>query len=596
MLMQMRRRVWEGLSLESKNFVSKYLKDNLKFGLVGGLLDEKKFAEECEKFLFPDFDKHLLDGRAMHDMERAVDRILLAIEKKESIAVYGDYDCDGVPGTAIFRDFFQKIKYENVAYYIPDRHNEGYGLNKEAILKLHNENKITLLITLDLGTTNIAEIEYANNLHIDCIITDHHLPIVTEDGEQLPKAYAILNNKKIACDYANKDLCGSGTVFKLICEIVREGKKRGDGNKNLKKYFENVKEGYEKWLLDLVGIATIADMVPLTNENRILAMYGLFVLSKTNREGVKTIFKNAKTNLQKVTEQDIAFTLAPRINSASRMAHPRIALYMFSQDLKEGINPAHELEELNTTRKDVTNTIIKKIYKILDKRILEQKSLPDVLVIGDEDWNIGVLGILAQKILDKYNVNCFTWGKNFKGSCRGRGDVHVVKLMTQCSNNFLHFGGHEEAGGFATSFDLVHELENNLNKNFIHAKLPINKKENAKNNLQIFDLPLNNLTNDFYQALSLIGPFGMGNPKPVFKIINFDNYEIFKFGKNKEHLKITFVGTAGKNNSKIFREAIKFFVDEKQEFKILEKQKLGNLFFEVEPGWNTNTPRLKILD
>ncbi len=163
----MRRRLWQGLSLESKSFVSKYLQNNLGLGKSGiGEFSEKLFSEECERFLFPDYDKQVLDGRGMHDMERAVERILLAIEKGESIAVYGDYDCDGVPGTAIMRDFFQKIKCENVTYYIPDRHNEGYGLNKEAIQKLHTDNKITLLITIDLGTTNVSEIDFANEKNI----------------------------------------------------------------------------------------------------------------------------------------------------------------------------------------------------------------------------------------------------------------------------------------------------------------------------------------------------------------------------------------------------------------------------------------------
>lgn len=591
MLINVRKRTWENLSLNSVNFVNNYLKDILKFGYDNnGEFNENNFLKDREVFLFPDYDNVLLDGSAMHEMQKSVKRILDAIENNESIAVYGDYDCDGVPGTAIVRDFFQKIKYENVTYYIPDRHNEGYGLNIEAIKKLHSENKISLLITIDLGTTNIHEVEYANSLNIDTIITDHHLPITTIDGEQLPKAFSILNNKKSVCQYTNKNLCGSGTVFKLICELIKDGLIESENNRKLKKHFENVKIGYEKWLLDLVAIATIADMVPLIGENRVLAIYGLFVLSKTNREGVKTIFKNAKTSLEKVSEQDIAFTLAPRINSASRMKHPRIALSMFSQNLVEGINAAHELEELNTNRKDITNTIIKTIYKIIDKRIEEQGSLPNILVIGNIEWNIGVLGILAQKILDKYSVNTFVFGKDFKGSCRGRGDIHVVKLMTICKDSFLHFGGHEEAGGFATTFDLIHDLEYKLNQNYEHAKFEINKKELAKNNLQTFNLSVNNLTNDFYQALFLIGPFGIGNPKPVFKIVNFDTYEVSRFGKSKEHLKILFIAGG------IKREAIKFFVDEKLEFEILDKQRNGELLFEVEPGWNSNIPRLKILN
>jgi single-stranded-DNA-specific exonuclease len=316
--MLQRREVWNRLKPETQKFVIEYLKNNLK-------LKENEF----ENFLFPDFQKNLLDARAMEGVEKAVERILLALQEDEKIAVYGDYDCDGVPGTALLRDFFEKINYNRVVYYIPHRHTEGYGLNKKAI-DILAEQGVSLMITIDLGTTNIEEVEYANNLKIDTIITDHHLPLETEDGQLLPNAFAIINNKQASCNYANKDLCGSGTLYKLVCELIRKAK--SNECKNQSSVIENIKkikDGYEKWLLDLVAIATIADMVPLTNENRNLTIYGLYVLQKTNRAGLQTLFRNSKTDIKKVTETDIAFTVAPRINSASRMAHPKIALSMY---------------------------------------------------------------------------------------------------------------------------------------------------------------------------------------------------------------------------------------------------------------------------
>ena len=249
------------MSEDTKSFVLNYLKENLN-------LKEEAF----ENFLFPEYEKNLLDGRAMHDMQKAVERIVRAISENQKICVFGDYDCDGVPGTALLRDFFTKINYQNVIYYIPHRHTEGYGLNKEALVKIGLED-VKLLITIDLGTTNVEEVAFANSLGIDTIITDHHLPISSEDGEVLPKAYAILNNKKTSCNYANKDLCGSGTVFKLVVEVSRELRRIYEEDKTtsakLKKLgIVETKEGQEKWLWDLVAIATIADMVPQTHENR----------------------------------------------------------------------------------------------------------------------------------------------------------------------------------------------------------------------------------------------------------------------------------------------------------------------------------------
>lgn len=583
--MRQRRDLWGKLSKETKDFVFSYLKNNLN-------LKETDF----ENFLFPEFEKNLLDGRAMDGMGKAVERILRAIKNEEKIAVYGDYDCDGVPGTALVRDFFEKINYPRVVYYIPHRHTEGYGLNKNAIQTLADQG-VSLILTIDLGTTNIEEIDFANSLSIDTIITDHHLPLETEDGQILPKAYAIINNKQNSCNYANKDLCGSGTVYKLIVEILNSLKLIYD--KDLEKNGIKIPQnGYEKWLLDLVAIATIADMVPLTYENRNLAIYGLYVLSKTNRAGLQTLFKNAKTDLQKVSEQDIAFTIAPRINSASRMAHPKIALSMFSQNLEEGINAAHELEELNNERKETTKNITKKIYKILDERIKnsKEKKLPEILVIGSDDWNAGVLGILATKILEKYNVNVFAWGqdegnaKQFKGSCRGRGDVHLVKLMSSVKENFSHFGGHELAGGFTVAFENLHTLEEVLNKNIEQAKIENLVEQKKKEQLgNVITINLEKITPDFFEGLKLIGPFGIGNPKPVFRIENILETKIERFGKNKEHLKLKFK----KQNE--FVEAIKFFVEKSEEYKILESYQNGNLFFEIEAGWNTNSPRLKIV-
>lgn len=599
--MKTREDKWKKLPNETKDFVLRYLKNNLK-------IEESEF----QSFLFPDYEKTFLNPQSMDDAEKAVSRILEALKNNEKIVVYGDYDCDGVPGTALVRDFFSKIGYKNVDFYIPDRHKEGYGLNMAAIKHIHSEGA-TLILTIDLGTTNIEEIDYSNSLGLDVIVTDHHLPLESENGQILPKAYAVLNNKKHSCNYANKDLCGSGTVFKLVRMILDRLHETKTNDLSAWKKLESVEivlppVGYEKWLLDLVAIATIADMVPLTGENRTLAIYGLHVLSKTRRSGLHTIFKNAKVKLENIDEKEVAFTIAPRVNSASRMAHPRIALSMFSGVEKEGIDAAHELEQLNTERKDSTKTIVKKINKILDER-QKEKRLPEVVVVGDPEWNPGILGILASKILDRYNVNVFVYGgrneKNiFKGSCRSRGDIHLVKIMTETENKnsvggekyFKHFGGHELAGGFSISLKNVHELESLLNQQIDKARINNNvleQKDSSKNGA--VEIELHKIDSNLLDGLQLLSPFGVGNPKPVFKLKNISNYEFMRFGKSGEHLKIKLVGK-DLVDRKVEREAIRFFVDEKLENQLKEKFINNELFFEVEKGFMSRIPRLTIID
>jgi single-stranded-DNA-specific exonuclease len=582
--MQEREAKWKNLSNDTKDFVEKHLLSSL--GLSG---------KPARDFLFPVFDETGFGRGEIKDMEKATERILKAIKKGETICVYGDYDCDGVPGVAMAKDFFEKINYSKVLYYIPDRHKEGYGMKSEVIQKL-SEQGVKLILTIDLGTTNIEEVDLAKKLGIDVIITDHHLPIETEDGQMLPQAYAILNNKQADCGFLDKNLCGSGILWMLLTNVIEKGlEEKILGN-------EKINQGYAKWFLDLVSIATVADMVPLTGLNRTLAIYGLIVLGKTKRAGLHTLFRNGGVDMKKVSETDISFVVAPRINSASRMASPMMALSLFSSDTKEGTDSAHALEELNTERKDSVKNIMKKVYKTLDEKFLSI-SPPNIIVIGSPDWGAGVLGILASKILDRYSSSVFVYGgeyeesgkRIFKGSCRSRGDIHLVKLMDEVKNKFSHFGGHELAGGFSIAFDEVHDLEKVLNEKYEVARIENltlqRKNDNQKN---CYSINLEKINFDLLQGLELLGPFGVGNPRPVFKLSNVLETRIERFGKSKEHLKIVMRGH-GEKDRKLEREAIKFFVERKEEEDILEKLSKGEILYEVEPGFRTSTPRLKIL-
>lgn len=566
-------------------------------GNLGKILEKKKYSNEVVdesgedvyfrgfnpeflKVLFPEFESTLHDPFLMKDMQKAVERVVQAILNNETICVYGDYDCDGVPGTALVRDFFEAIKYDKAIYYIPDRHKEGYGLNMGALDKLKG-GIVSLLITIDLGTTNVKEVEYANSLGMDVIITDHHLPISTEDGELLPKAYAIINNKQASCSYPDKNLCGSGTVWKLIQAIVLY-------NEEIKIW--DLGKGVHKWMLDLVGIATVADMVPLVGENRTLAIYGMHVIKQTKREGLKIVLKNAKIEMEKFSEDDIAFGIAPRVNAASRMDHPVHALNMFSRDLKLGLDSAHHLEGLNQTRKESVASIMRKVHKILDERKLEGQ-LPQVVVIGDSDWAPGLLGLISSAVTEKYGLTSFVWGRGedekiFKGSCRSAGDIHLVKLMTEHAELFDHFGGHEEAGGFAIHFDKIHELEKKLSDKKILAKCLLPKHE-VEENKKVFEIDLEDVTSEFIAGLNLLGPFGVGNEKPVFKIKNIQSFEMQRFGKKGEHLKIVLMSRTTK------REAIKFFVDHENEQRLATV--VASLTFTLEPGYRSGPARLKII-
>jgi single-stranded-DNA-specific exonuclease len=408
--------------------------------------EDEKQNKELEKFLNPIWSRDILDSRNIKDIDKSVERIKKATDNNEKIIIYADYDCDGIPGAVILHDFFKKINYENFSVYIPHRHNEGYGLNKNAIQKFIDE-KYSLMITVDIGITNIEEIRFAEENNINVIVTDHHLPILDEAGRQiLPSSFSIINTKQDDDKYKEKYLCGASTAWKLV-------------NAFLDKYRNefNVAEGWEKWLLDMVGIATIADLVPLVGENRIFAKYGLEVLKKSKRPGLQKILANAKINQSKINEDDIAFGIAPRINSASRMAEPIHAFYALLQN-EESINYANELEKYNDARKQDT----KDAHTSIDYENLKSEK---IILIGDVNWTPGIIGLIASKVVENTSKTTFVWGLGedenvLKGSVRAGADgYNVVHIMTEAKDILENFGGHEMAGGFAIHRDNLGKLQ-----------------------------------------------------------------------------------------------------------------------------------------
>jgi single-stranded-DNA-specific exonuclease len=516
-----------------------------KYGeLLRKLLEKRGIKEEAqaEIFLNPSYKRDLHDPFLMRDMERACVRLYEAIDNKEKVVVYADYDCDGIPGAVIMQDLFKLVGYKNYEIYIPKRNSEGYGLNLTAI-KQFAEGGVKLIITIDLGITAVEEVAQTEIDGIDVIITDHHLPRV--DASQggpasiiLPRAYAILNPK--VDDYPEKMLCGSGVVFKFVQGFL---KKYGE-------YF-NVKEGAEKWMLDMAGLATLSDMVPLTGENRAIAYFGMKVLRKSPRPGLQKILAKMNIDQRYLTEDDVGFMLTPRINAASRMDDPLRAFELLSTDDEvQGGMLANHLTKINDERKLIVKNIMREVNKKLDSR--KDKG---VIVIGNPDWKIGVLGLVAGKLCDQYKKPVFVWGKDendtIKGSCRSDGSVSVVELMGEAKEYFSEHGGHELAGGFTVHKDKIHFLEDALSQ--IYSSLKRDKKENE--NIHDIKTDLSNVSMKNWKEIEKLAPFGFGNGKPVFLFESVKIENLKKFGKNGsgEHLEIFFRDDNG------IAKAISFF-------------------------------------
>lgn len=490
--------------------------------------------EDREKFLNPSYENGIYDSYKMLGMEKACVRIFEAIEAKEKVVIYTDYDCDGIPSAVIVHDFFQKIGFENFTIYIPDRHDEGYGLHMDAIKNFIDE-EVKLLITFDLGITAIEEVVEATANGIDVIITDHHLPKRNEEDTQdiLPNAYAILNPKQDGCIYPDKMLCGAGIAFKLVQALI---KKYGE--------YWKISIGWEKWLLDMVGIATLADQVPLLDENRVFAFYGLKVLQKGKRPGMVEIFRKANVDVAKLSEEDITFTLAPRINAASRMADPMMAfLALSATDSVIAKTLADNLSKINDERKIMVAQIMKEVKKVMSKR--EEKK---VIVIGNRAWRIGVLGIIASKIVEEHKRPVFVWGSDgndeLKGSCRSYGGANLVEMMSMLpENSVTSFGGHKGAGGFAVTHDEVHFLEERILKVFDDLE---SVEEEANEDEAEATIDIDDITNANYNVIEKLAPYGVGNPKPKFLFKEVSILGIKEFGKEKNHIELSFLNSKGK--------------------------------------------------
>ncbi len=544
---------YESVNNESHSVMKKLL---AKRGLFKGA--------QINSFLEPQFEELVKDPFDIVDLKKGAQRIVDAMKDGEVICVYSDYDCDGLPGGAIMSDFFDTIGYTKRIHYTPHRHKEGYGLNNTAIEKLASEG-VTLIVTVDNGITAINEVLHAKEKGIDVIITDHHLLLRNDEGEQvLPEAYAIINSKRDDCTYHDDMLCGSGVAWKLVSGVMVLLREEGEGvvggkissravknnpqiSAEYTKLLERVaaiKEGYEKWWLDLVAIATIADMVPLVRENRALAYYGLQVLRKSPRAGLQKLLSLAKTKQKTLSAQDVAFTIAPRVNAASRMDDPRLAFEMLRMwDPHTAIASAARLEELNTLRKETVKGIKREVMGY------DFDANTNVIVVGSESWSPGVLGLIAQEVLEETGKATFVWGKGeggdtYKGSCRAPECVNLVELMKACEDGtFIGIGGHAQSGGFSVLSDQVGGLDERLNDAFKKLGLSYNTKS-GEAVLVDAELTFDQVTQSFYKELEKFEPTGEGNERPLF-LFRSDGATCREFGKSGGHYEIIYKNSKG---------------------------------------------------
>lgn len=456
-------------------------------------------------------DNKFYNPYLMPDMEKAVERILLAVERKENVAIYGDYDVDGVTSVSILYMYLERLGLSPY-YYIPDRAGEGYGVNNDAI-DLFREKNITLMITVDTGVTAVDEVEYAKSFGIDTVVTDHH-----ECQSQLPGAVAVVNPRREDSEYPFKELAGVGVVFKLICAIEKricENMGRSDGN---------IKEICDKYI-DLTAVGTVADVMPLKDENRLIVALGLDVMQKRPRLGLTALREAAadvggkdKTQLRPVSSSVISFTIAPRINAAGRMASADKAVELFlCSDKREAQNTAAQLCDINRMRQEEENSIIEAaLDKIQNEFDFENDT---VIVLAEENWHHGVIGIVSSRITERYGLPSilisFDENDVGKGSGRSVKGINLVDALTYCSDLLVKYGGHELAAGLTIERKNYDEFVRRIN-------------EYASQRVENIDLTpvldidaevkAEMITMEQAEDLSKLEPYGIANPMPVLAL------------------------------------------------------------------------------
>lgn len=474
--------------------------------------------KDIDKFLFVDYTNDLYDPFLFKDMKKAVERIYQAIANDEKIVVHGDYDADGVTASVILVSAIQGLGAKNIEVYLPHREKEGYGINLNTISYL-KEQGTDLIITCDCGISNYEPLSKAKELGMDVIITDHHhIP------EKVPPALAILHCRIKDSGYPDPYLTGGGVAFKLAQALYLK-----DQEKNKK-----LPDGFDKWLLDLVAISTIADFGPLQGENRILVKYGLVVLQKTKRLGLLKLYEKAGIDKDTINTETIGWKIAPRINAAGRMDHANVAYkLMMSENKKEAEGLAESLNQTNKDRQRLTNKIVEEAKAFVGE--------PDgkVVVAVGKNWPLGIIGLVAGKLSNQFHRPAFVMGDNgeqITGSARSNINFHLTECLDKLSNHLSRYGGHAGAAGFtlAKREDLdkfINDLKKFANKNI--------KDDDLISEIRIdAEIILDEINWEFYEQLEKFEPWGEANPRAVFlaKDVIIDRVEAI--GKDATHLRL----------------------------------------------------------
>jgi single-stranded-DNA-specific exonuclease len=447
--------------------------------------------DEAKKFFRPTLED-LHDPFLMKDMDKAVERIEIALEKKEKILVYGDYDVDGTTAVALFYTFLKSLNAD-CGFYIPDRYAEGYGISTMGIDFAKSEN-VSLIIALDCGIKANEKVAYAKGMGIDFIICDHHRP-----GEKLPNAIAVLDPKRDDCNYPYDELCGCGIGFKLAQAIAQ---KRNIGIEQL----EN--------LLDLVAVAIAADIVPLTGENRVLATFGLKRINSDPRPGFKAMMQLTKIK-RTLSISDVVFIFAPRINAAGRIEHGKLAVQLLTSLDEETANAAAEVvNKNNLDRRDIDKGITEQAMQMMATSV-EMQSRKSTVVFQD-NWHKGVVGIVASRLIEKYyrpTIVLTESNGKITGSARSVKDFDVYEAIEACSDLLVQFGGHKYAAGLTLEKENINAFVEKFEK---EVSIRITEEQLIPEIEIDMEIPFEKIDGNFYNILKQFAPFGPGNMNPVF--------------------------------------------------------------------------------
>ncbi len=477
-----------------------------------------------QAFLQPDYTAVKHDPFLLPDMKKAVARLKQARQRGEKIVIYGDYDIDGLSATALLLDAFGKFGFEGVDAFIPNRFVEGYGMTMGAVDKVRDMGA-DLIVTVDTGSLCHAEIAYATSLGIDTVVTDHH-----NVAETPPPSIAAVNPKFSGHTYPFRDLCGAGVAFKLVQALQTE--------------LDGLPDSYEKWLLDLVALGTVCDIVTLADENRANVYWGLEVLKKQQRPGLKALMAVAGIEPEQVNARHLGFGLGPRMNAAGRLETAQHALDMLvARDGLAALEASEKLEELNVKRRGIQDAIF-------EEACVQAEQLADdrVLVVSSDGWNHGVIGIVASKLVEKYKKPVFIIGERGEeatGSARSFGDFSAADAVRAADDIIIKGGGHGAAAGVTLATEKIGDFRRRVNE--FYDSLQLRNQERyllPRADVEIDDF--SEIDEELVANLAKMEPFGNGNPEPVLKITRASVLSMRRMGADGQHVKLALRDKNGK--------------------------------------------------